>query len=44
MRAANGVSNMALAHEIAVDHDFKLEKYKAPDNRLVFIITLFFIT
>lgn len=35
MRAANGVSNMALAHEIAVDHDFKLEKYKAPDNSLM---------
>ncbi|XP_043201650.1 T-complex protein 11-like protein 1 [Amphibalanus amphitrite] len=35
MRAANGVSNMALAHEIAVDHDFKLEKYKAPDNSLL---------
>ncbi|XP_037087619.1 LOW QUALITY PROTEIN: T-complex protein 11-like protein 1 [Pollicipes pollicipes] len=35
MRAANGVSNMALAHEIAVNHDFKLEKYQAPDTSLL---------
>lgn len=33
MTAANGVNNMALAHEIAVDKDFKLQKLEPPDNR-----------
>jgi hypothetical protein len=33
MQAANGVTNMALAHEIAVDSEFKLEKFEAPENR-----------
>ena len=33
MRAANGVTNMVLAHEIAVNKDFKLEKFEAPQNR-----------
>ncbi|EEB10667.1 conserved hypothetical protein [Pediculus humanus corporis] len=34
MRAANGVTNMVLAHEIAVNKDFKLEKFEAPQNSL----------
>ncbi len=33
MKAARGVGNMALAHEIAVDNDFKIEPEKLPDNR-----------
>ncbi|KAG8237361.1 hypothetical protein J437_LFUL017595 [Ladona fulva] len=32
MRAANGVTNMALAHEIAVNRNFKLEKLDPPEN------------
>ncbi|PNF14068.1 T-complex protein 11-like protein 1 [Cryptotermes secundus] len=32
--AANGFKNMALAHEIAVDKNFKLQKYEPPDNSL----------
>ncbi|XP_063608808.1 T-complex protein 11-like protein 1 [Penaeus indicus] len=32
MKAAKGVSNMVLAHEIAVDKNFKLEKFEPPDN------------
>ncbi|KAK8727247.1 hypothetical protein OTU49_009780 [Cherax quadricarinatus] len=32
MKAAKGVSNMVLAHEIAVDKNFKLEKFDPPDN------------
>ncbi|XP_064629050.1 T-complex protein 11-like protein 1 [Lineus longissimus] len=34
MQAASGVSNMALAHEIAVDSEFKLEKLEAPQNSI----------
>lgn len=34
MKAANGVENMVLAHEIAVDNQFKLEKVEAPRNSL----------
>nr|CAG4648622.1 EOG090X04Z9 [Polyphemus pediculus] len=34
MKAANGVSNMSLAHEIAVDADFHLEKVEPPSNSL----------
>ncbi|CAG2119678.1 unnamed protein product, partial [Medioppia subpectinata] len=34
MKAANGVENMVLAHEIAVDNNFKLEKVNPPDNSL----------
>uniref|UniRef100_T1IQ07 T-complex protein 11-like protein 1 n=1 Tax=Strigamia maritima TaxID=126957 RepID=T1IQ07_STRMM len=34
MKAANGVTNMALAHEIAVDKDFKLEKVEPPEDSL----------
>lgn len=34
MKAANGVSNMVLCHEIAVDKDFKLEKVEPPDHSL----------
>lgn len=37
MKAAHGFQNMALAHEIAVDQDFKLEPFEPPDNRLVFV-------
>jgi hypothetical protein len=33
MTAASGMNNMALAHEIAVDKDFKLQKLEPPDNR-----------
>lgn len=32
MKAAHGFQNMALAHEIAVDQDFKLEPFVPPDN------------
>ncbi|XP_028042954.1 T-complex protein 11-like protein 1 [Bombyx mandarina] len=32
MKAAHGMQNMALAHEIAVDNDFKLEPFDPPDN------------
>ncbi|XP_054168695.1 T-complex protein 11-like protein 1 [Oppia nitens] len=34
MKAANGVENMVLAHEIAVDNNFKLEKVEPTDNSL----------
>ncbi|KAK3868729.1 hypothetical protein Pcinc_009936 [Petrolisthes cinctipes] len=34
MKAAKGVSNMVLAHEIAVDRNFKLEKFDPPDNSM----------
>ena len=33
MKAANGVQNMVLAHEIAVDKDFKIEKVEKQKNR-----------
>ena len=33
MAAADGMKNMALAHEIAVDTNFKLEKLEPPENR-----------
>lgn len=36
MKAANGVENMVLAHEIAVDNNFRIEKVEASDNRYVF--------
>eukprot|EP00058_Branchiostoma_floridae_P008394 XP_002593882.1 hypothetical protein BRAFLDRAFT_214749 [Branchiostoma floridae] len=32
MTVSNGVTNMALAHEIAVDNDFRLQKYMPPEN------------
>ncbi|KAK3593201.1 hypothetical protein CHS0354_002727 [Potamilus streckersoni] len=32
MTAANGLKNMTLAHEIAVDNNFKLEKLEIPAN------------
>lgn len=34
MKATNGLKNMALAHEIAVDKNFKLEKLEADENGL----------
>lgn len=34
MKAANGVSNMVLAHEIAVDRNFRLEKFEPPENSI----------
>ncbi|KAL7644995.1 UNVERIFIED_CONTAM: hypothetical protein RMT77_004819 [Armadillidium vulgare] len=34
MKAAKGVSNMVLAHEIAVDKDFKLEKFEPSEDSL----------
>ena len=33
MQAANGVSNMALAHEIAVDNEFRFKKQEYSENR-----------
>jgi len=30
--AMNGLTNMHLAHEICVNHDFKLERYKLPED------------
>jgi hypothetical protein len=33
VKAANGFKNMALAHEIAVDKDFRLQKYEPPNDR-----------
>ncbi|KAJ8311036.1 hypothetical protein KUTeg_011420, partial [Tegillarca granosa] len=33
MAATNGVKDMALAHEIAVDNNFELEKMELPENR-----------
>jgi hypothetical protein len=33
MKAANGVNNMALAHEIAVDNNFILKKVEPAGNR-----------
>ncbi|XP_044734759.1 T-complex protein 11-like protein 1 [Chrysoperla carnea] len=32
MQAANGMTNMALVHQIAVDHDFKLNPVNLPEN------------
>lgn len=34
MNAVNGVTNMALAHEIALDSNFKLEKFDPPQSSL----------
>jgi len=34
MNAVNGVTNMALAHEIALDSNFKLEKFEPPVSSL----------
>jgi hypothetical protein len=31
--ATSGFKNMMIAHEIAVDKDFKLQHYEPPDNR-----------
>lgn len=33
MTAANGMNNMVLAHEIAVDQDFKLKNIEPPNDR-----------
>ena len=38
MQAADGVTNMKLAHEIAVDADFKFEKMETDENRYYFVI------
>jgi len=38
MKAANSVSNMTLAHEIAVDVDFHLKKLEPPSNSLQKIV------
>ena len=35
MKAASGVSNMKLAHEIILEDDFKLHKEEPAENRLV---------
>ena len=35
MKAANGVANMTLAHEIAVENDFRFQKISTPENRSV---------
>ena len=42
MSAANGLKNMQLAHEIAVDKDFKLAQYEPPENRSAFKFFCFF--
>lgn len=42
MKAANSVSKMALAHDIAVDDDFHLEKVELPSGRLSFYTNLKF--
>lgn len=34
--AAKGMANMALAHEIAVDSTFGLEKREPPENRFAY--------
>ena len=34
MKAASGVSNMRLAHEIAVEEDFRFTKSEEPEDRL----------
>lgn len=34
MTAASGMNNMALAHEIAVDKDFRLQNFEPPDNSI----------
>ena len=34
MKATNGLKNMALAHEIAVDKNFKLQKLEPDDSTL----------
>lgn len=34
MTAANGMKNMVLAHEIAVDRNFKLQKFEPPENSI----------
>ena len=34
MKAAKGMQNMALAHEIAVDKNFKIDKLEPEDNTL----------
>jgi hypothetical protein len=31
--ATNSFKNMVIAHEIAVDKDFKLQQHEPPDNR-----------
>jgi len=35
MEAANGVKNMSLAHEIAVNANFEIQKMEAPASRYV---------
>lgn len=43
MAAANGVKNMSLAHEIAVNHNFKLEKLEPSASRFemrILVLTL----
>lgn len=35
MGATRGITNMAIAHEIAVNSDFKLEKLQFPEHRSV---------
>jgi hypothetical protein len=38
MMAANAVQNMALAHEISVNQNFKLEKLEYTSNRYFFLL------
>ena len=40
MKAANSVSNMTLAHEIAVDNNFHLKKVEPP-NGGGYVFTMF---
>ena len=38
MKAAQGVSNMVLAHEIAVDNEFSLKRMEAPEDRYLIYV------
>lgn len=38
MKAANDVTNMVLAHEIALNKDFKFQQTRRPNNRYAVII------
>ncbi len=33
MKAADGVTNMTLAHDIAVDNEFRFQKIERPSDR-----------
>ena len=41
MDAANGVKNMTLAHEIAVNNNFQIEQFQPEENRCVHFFSLY---